>query len=113
LILIESNTDLSFHDEVHFNYFFLLVIDNTFLLVVREMARSESKSYIMKEFTVLILVRVKEESEVVENIIEKIMDNDTSFDCPWKGTNELISRLNFANSISSPIVLKVRVDLSV
>ena len=70
LVQVVANTNSAADDEVHLKNFFLLIVYNIFILCVAEMAWFQAKSNVVKEFAVLVLLRVEEESEVVKNIIK-------------------------------------------
>lgn len=66
------------YNKVHFQDFFLLIIDDTLINVTAEMPRFQSKSNIMQEFAVPVLLRVEKEPEVVKDVVKQIV-NDYAF----------------------------------
>jgi len=60
-----------------------------------------------------MLLGVKEDAEVVENVIEKIVDYDSTLDGPWKSVHKFIFRLNLGQAVVSPIVREVVIYLVV
>ena len=78
LIEVEANTDCSMEDEEHLYDFLFFVIDYIFIFLVLELTRLEPKCDIIEELTICVLLGVKKESKVVENVIKQVMDNDDS-----------------------------------
>ena len=80
LVHVVSNTNLSLCDEIHLQYFLFLIIDYVLILFLTEVPWFQTKGYVIEELALLIFLRVEEEAEVVEHIVEEVMDDYTSFD---------------------------------
>ena len=80
LVHVVADSNLSLRDKVHLEYFFLFVIYHILVFFVAEMPWLQSKGDIVEEFTLFVLLRIEEETEVVEDIVEEIVDNDSSLD---------------------------------
>lgn len=82
ILLVEmvTNTNCSTEDEIHLKYFCLFVVDYTLLFFVNEFSRLQTKGNIVQELAVLVLLWIKEEAEVVEDVIEEIIDNNCFLD---------------------------------
>ena len=89
LVRVVADAHESVENEVHLEDFLLLVIDDVLLLFLAKVARLESEGHIVEELAVLVGLRVEEEAEVVEHIVEEVMDDDTSFD----GTRQSIDKI--------------------
>ena len=113
LVRVITDANESIEDEVHLQDFLLLVIDDVLLLFLAEVTRFESKRHIVEELAVLIRLRVEEEAEVVEDVIEEVMDDYAAFDLPRQRINELVVFLDLTQAIIGPEVLEVLVDLAV
>jgi len=113
LILVKADAYFTRHDEVHLQYLFLLIVYDTFFLVIRKVSGFQAEGYIMKELAVLVFLRVEEEPEVVEDVIEEVVDQDAAFYGAGEGLYELIVFFYFTQAIMRPVVFKVRVDLAV
>lgn len=70
LVQVVADTYCSTDDEVHFENFFFFVIDYIFFIIVTKMPWFETESNIVQKFTILVFLWIKEESEIIENIIE-------------------------------------------
>ena len=70
LVGVVTNANSSTQDEVHLEDLFFFVIDDILFFLVAKVARFESKGHIVQEFTLLVLLGIKEEPEVVEDVIE-------------------------------------------
>ena len=90
LIHVVSNTNLPLCDEIHLQYFLFLIIDYVLILFLAEMPWLKTKGYIVKELALLIFLRVEEEAEVVEHIVEEVMDDYTSFDRTRQSIDKVI-----------------------
>ena len=73
----------------------------------------ESKGDIVEELAVFVLLRIEEEAEVVEDVIEEVMDDYAALDLPRQCVDELVVFLDLAKAIIGPEVLEVLVDLAV
>jgi len=110
---METDTDGTIDDEVHLKHLLLFVIDDILIFFVAEVARFEPEGDIVQELAILVLLRVEEEAEVVENIVKEVMDDDTSLDLAWESVDKLIVLLHLAEPVVEPVVLEVLVDLAV
>lgn len=113
LIEVISDPYTSTNNEIHFEYLFFFVVDNIPAILCRELAWIQTKCNFVKEFGVCMLLGVKEDAEVVENVIEKIVDYDSTLDGPWKSVHKFIFRLNLGQAVVSPIVREVVIYLVV
>lgn len=113
LVSVISNTNGTIQDKVHLEHLFLLVVDHVLFLFVTEVAGFKSKSNIIEELAFLVLLRVEEESEVVEYVVKQIVDDNSTFDLSRKRIDELIVFLNLAEAIVCPEILEMLVDLPV
>lgn len=113
LVGVIADTHGALKDKVHLKDFFLFVVDDILLLLVAEVARLQSESHIVKELTVLVLLRVEEESEVVENVVEQVVNDDAALDLTGQGVDELVVFLHLTKTVVCPEVLEVLIDLSV
>jgi len=108
-----ANTNSATNDEVHLKDFLFFVVDYILVLLLRELSWSEAKGHIVEELAVLVLLWVEEESEVVEDVIEQVVDNDATLDRLWQHVDELVVLLHLTQSIVKPVVFKVLVNLLV
>ena len=83
LISVIANADKSIQNEVHFEDLLFFVINDILFLFLAEMTRLEAESDIVEKLAVLVRLRVEEETEVVEYVIEKIVHDNASLDLPW------------------------------
>ena len=113
LVGVIADTDCALKDKVHLKDFFLFVVDDILLLLVAEVARLQSESHIVEELAVLVLLWVEEESEVVENVVEQVVNDDAALDLTGQGVDELVVFLHLTKTVVCPEVLEVLVDLSV
>ena len=113
LIGVESDSHSAVDDEVHLQDLLLFIVDDVLVLLVAKMAGFQSEGHVVEELAVLVLLRVEEEAEVVEDVVEEVVDDNTSLDLARKGIDELIVLLHLAQPIVQPVVLKVLVDLAV
>ena len=113
LVSVEADSNCAVHDEVHLQNFLFLVVDHIFVLFVAEMTRLQSKGHVVKELTVLVLLGIEEEAEVVEYVIEEVVDDNASLNLAWQGIDELVVLLNLAEPVVEPVVLEVLVDLAI
>ena len=77
---METDSNCTIDNEVHLEYFLFFVINDILIIFVAEVARFKAKCNIIKELALLVLLWVEEESEVVEDVIEKVVHYDTSLD---------------------------------
>jgi hypothetical protein len=54
------------------------------------MAGFQTERYVMKELAVLVFVRVEEEPEVVEYVIEQVVHHDASFNISGQSIDEFV-----------------------
>lgn len=113
LVRVISDADDAIEDEVHFEDFLLLVVDDIFLLFLAEVARLETEGNIVQELAILVGLRVEEETEVVEDVIEQVVHDDATFDLPGQRIDELIILLDLAEAVVLPEVLEVLIDLPI
>lgn len=73
----------------------------------------EAEGDIVEELAVFVLLRIEEEAEVVEDVIEEVMDDYAALDLPRQCVDELVVFLDLAKAIIGPEVLEVLVDLAV
>lgn len=113
LVRVVSDSNGAIEDEVHLKNFLFLVIDHVLFFLLAEVAGFQAKGNIVQELAVLVCLRVEEEAEVVEDIVEEVVDDDTSLDLPRQSIDELIVLLHLAEPVVLPEVLEVLVDLPV
>ena len=113
LVGMETDADSAVQDEVHLKHLFLLIIDDILVLFLAEVARLEAKGHIVKELTVLVLLRVEEETEVVEDVIKQVVHNDAALDLARQRIDELVVLLHLAQPVLPPVLLEVLIDLAV
>jgi len=80
LIGMEPNANGAIENEVHLKDFFFFVVDDLLVFLLGKVARLQTESHVVEELAVLVLLRVEEESEVVEYVIEQVVNNDTTLD---------------------------------
>ena len=73
----------------------------------------EAEGDIVEELAVFVLLRIEEEAEVVEDVIEEVMDDYAALDLPRQCVDEFVVFLDLAKAIIGPEVLEVLVDLAV
>jgi RNase adaptor protein for sRNA GlmZ degradation len=78
LVQMVSHANSSADNEVHLENFFFFIIDNVLVLLLTEVTGFQSKGNVVEELAIFILLRVEEETEVVEYVIEEIVHNDTT-----------------------------------
>ena len=78
LIGMEPDSNCSIEDEIHLEDFFFFVVDDLLVFLLGKVTRLQTESHIVQEFAVLVFLRVEEESEVVEYVIEQVVNNDTT-----------------------------------
>ena len=113
LIHVVSNTNLPLCDEIHLQYFLFLIIDYVLIFFLAEVSWLKTKGYIIEELALLIFLWIKEETEVVEHIVEKVMDDYTSFDRTWQSIDEIIVFLNLRKTVVCPIIFEMLIDLTI
>ena len=113
LVQVIADADCATDDEVHLEDFLLFVVDHVLVFLLAEVAGLQAKGNVIQEFAVLILLGLEEESEVVEDVIEQVVDNDAAFDRARQRVDELVVLLNLTETIVSPVVLEVLVDLAI
>ena len=113
LVQMVSHANSSADNEVHLEDFFFLIIDNVLVLLLTEVTGFQSKSNVVKELAVFILLRVEEETEIVEYVIKEIVHNDSTLNAARECINKLIVFLHLAQSIVGPVILKMLVDLTI
>ena len=67
----------------------------------------------MEELAVLIFLGVEKESEVVENVVEEVVDDNSTFYWSWKSLDEFGVFADHVQSIIHPVVLEMTVYLAV
>lgn len=111
---MESYPDSATEDKVHFEDFCFFIVNYTvFVLVVGKRSWFQSKCNVSQELTIFIFLRIEEESKVVENVIKQVMHNDARADWLWELVNKVIVFFHFSNSIVTPVVFEMLVNLSV
>ena len=113
LIGVETDANSAVQDEVHLKHLLLLVVDDVLVLLLAEVARLEAESHIVKELAVLVLLRVEEEAEVVEDIIKQVVHDDAALDLARQRIDELVVLLHLAQPVLPPVLLEVLIDLAV
>ena len=113
LVRVEAHPDGTLSDEVHLEDFVLLIVDNVLLIVVTVGPWNQSKGHIVQELTVLVFLGVEEKPEVVEDVIEKEVNDNGALDLAWQSSEEFVALSNIAKSIVLPVVSVMRVDLPV
>ena len=113
LVRVITDSNESIEDEVHLEDFLLLVIDDVLLLFLAEVARFQSEGHIVEELAVLVSLRVEEEAEVVEDVVEQVVYDNAALDLPGESIDELIILLHLTESVILPEVLEVLVDLAI
>jgi len=113
LVQVVANAYISTDHKVHFEDLFFFVVDDVLAGVFGQLSRLQTEGNIVKELAVAVLLGVEEVSEVVENVVEKIVDYDSSLDGPRKSCDEFVVFLDLSEAVVGPIVLEVVVDLVV
>ena len=113
LVGVVPDTNSALQDKVHLKNLFLFVVDHILFLLVAEVARLQAESHIVEELAILVLLRVKEETEVIENVVEKVVHDDTTLNLAGQGIDELIVFLDLAESVVCPEILEVLINLAV
>jgi hypothetical protein len=113
LVQMVSHANSSADNEIHLEDFFLLVIDDVLVLLLAKVSGLQPEGNIVEELAILVLLGVEEETEVVEDVIEEIVDNNSTLNAAREGINELIVFLNLAQSVVGPVILEMLVNLPV
>jgi hypothetical protein len=113
LVQVIADAHSATDDEVHLKDFLLFVINHVFVFFFAEMTGLQAESNVVKELAIFVFLGVEEESKVVEDIIEEVVNNDSAFDASRQRIDELIVFLNLAEAVVGPVVLKVLVDLAI
>ena len=113
LVHVVSDADLALSDEVHFQDLLFFVVDYILVLFLAEVSWFQAKCNVVQELAFLILLWVEEEAEVVEHIIEQVVHDDASFDRARQSVDEVIVFLYLGQTVVSPVVFEVLVNLSV
>ena len=87
---METDSNCTIDNEIHLEYFLFFVIYDILIIFVAEVARFKAKCNIIKELALLIFLRIEEEAEVIEHIVEEVMDDYTSFDRTWQSIDKII-----------------------
>ena len=77
------------------------------------MPRLKTECHLKQEFAFLILLGIEEESEIVEDVVEQEVHDDTSSDRFGQNFDEFIVFLDLTESVVGPVVLEMLVDLFV
>jgi hypothetical protein len=80
LIEVVADSYRAADDKVHFKHFVLFIVNHVLVLLFVKMARLEAIGDVVEEFAVFVLLGVKEKSEVVEHVVEKVVNDNTSLD---------------------------------
>jgi len=91
LVGVEADTDGTLSDEVHLEHLVLLVIDDVLFFVVAVLAWLEAEGDIVQELAVLVLLRIEEEAEVVEHVVEEVVHDERAFDLAGQRCQELVA----------------------
>ena len=113
LIGMESDSHSAVDDEVHLQDLLLFIVDDVLVLLVAKMAGFQSEGHVVEELAVLVLLRVEEETEVVEDVVEQVVHDDAALDLARQRVDELVVFLHLAESVVAPVLLKVLIDLPV
>ena len=113
LVRVIANANEPIQDEVHLKDFLLLVIDDIFFLFFAEVTRFQAEGDIVEELAILVCLRVEEKAEVVKDVIEQIMHNNSPLDLPRQSIDKLIVLLDLAEPVILPKVLEVLIDLPI
>jgi hypothetical protein len=108
-----SYANSSADDEVHLKNFFLLVLDDILVLLLAKVSGLQAKGNVVKKLAIFILLVVEEETEVVENVIEEIVHNNSTLNAAREDINQLFVFLKLAQSVVGPVILEMLVDLPV
>jgi len=73
---LETNTNFTFHDEIHFCNFIFFIVDQASVALWMKDARSQVERHVIKELRVSIFPSLKEILEVVEDIIVQELNHD-------------------------------------
>ena len=96
LVRVEAYPDGALCDKVHFEDFVLLIVDNVLLIVVTVGPWNQSKGHIVQELAVLVFLGVEEKPEVVEDVIEKEVNDNRALDLAWQRSEEFVATSNIA-----------------
>lgn len=108
-----ANSNSAIHDKVHFQNLLLFVINDALVLIFAKMARFQPKGHIVQKFGVLILNWIEKEAEIVEDVIEEIVHQNSMFDRLRQPHDKITVFLDMSQAIVLPIVLEVFVYLAV
>lgn len=78
LIKMVTHANCTTYYKIHLKHFIFFVVNYVLFLALCEMSRFEAVSNVVKEFAVFVLLRIEEESEVVENIIKQVVNDYSS-----------------------------------
>ena len=84
IVQVIANADGSADNEVHFDDFFFFVVNQKAIFLFHKLAGFQTKGHIIQKLCVLVLLRVEEKAEVVENVVEEVVHNDAPFDRFWQ-----------------------------
>lgn len=112
LVKVVADADAPASNKVHFQHFIFFVVHNVFFFGWSEMPWFNSKSDIVEEFAVFVLVGRKEKAEVEKYIVQQVVHYDALSDCERQRFQEFIIQ-NLAESVLRPEIRVVLVDLAV
>lgn len=113
LVFVIANSNWATDDKIHFRNLFFLIINHIYAWIREELSRLKPKSNKIQELCVLVILMIEKIAEIVENIIKKIVDYQTSFHRARQNVDKFIGFLNLIQAIICPVILKVAVDLVV
>ena len=82
-------------------------------MLVAKTSWFKTKSYIIKEFAILIFLSIEKEAELVKYVIEKVVNNETSSNRSWQCSHEFIVFLYLSKPVICPIVFEMLIDLTI
>ena len=114
-LLVHDIADRNFSAdyEVHLQNLLIFIINHAFTFLVAETSWFKAKSYIIKEFAVLIFLGIEKEAELVKNVIEKVVNNETPSNGSWQCSHEFIVFLYLPKPIIRPIIFEMGIYLAV
>jgi hypothetical protein len=103
----------SAENEIHFEHLLLLIVDQSFINILAEVAGLQPVGYVVEELGIPVALRVEELLKVLEDVVEEVVNNDGTLDALGQSVEEFVVFADLAQAVVGPEVLVVLVDLPV
>lgn len=113
LIKFKTHSNCSRNYEIHFEYLFFFVENNVFVLFAAEKSGPQSKSNVIEETSIAVLLWVEKSPKVVKNVVEEVVNDNIPLDGIRQRSNELIVAIKMCQPIVHPIVFEVLINLTI